>query len=176
MHWVWEVSYKLSPLEKRKTAGKKKGILGIRYEALTKYDKGKPAVMRRHWTNDLNMDVGEAIWERKWESVNNISVCRMTRKTQFRILFTDHSHFRHKLDEINSQLCTAGSPIPISMYHIWFFYFWMIWPHRLLFLLFSSKTALFVLVAVCVHVYLACCICEGIETAFLYFFFFLHMV
>lgn len=30
-------------------------------------------------------------------------------------------------------------------------------------------------VLICVHVYLACCICEGIETAFLSFFF-LHMV
>lgn len=36
------ICYQLSALEKIITAGKKKGILGLGFQALTKYDKGKP--------------------------------------------------------------------------------------------------------------------------------------
>ena len=68
------ISYQLSSLEKIITAGKKKGILGLGYQALLKYDKGKPAFMSRDWTNVLNMDVDEALWGWIWESANNISV------------------------------------------------------------------------------------------------------
>lgn len=42
-------------------------------QALIKYDQ--PAFTSRKWTNDLNMDVDEVVWEQIWESANKISVC-----------------------------------------------------------------------------------------------------
>lgn len=102
------ICYQLSPLEKIVTAGKKKGILGLGYQALIKYDKGKPAFTSRDWNNDLNMNVDEVVWERIWASANNISVCNRTRETQFRLLHRLQitPQFRHKLDNSKSELCT----------------------------------------------------------------------
>lgn len=58
--------------------GKKKGILRLRYQALIKYDKGKPAFTSRDFINDLNLNVDEGIWARIWQSANTIAVCNRT--------------------------------------------------------------------------------------------------
>lgn len=80
------ICYRHSPLEKIFTAGKKKCILGLGYQA-RKYDKDNPMFGSRYWTNDLNMDVDEAVQEQIWKSANDISVCNSRGETQFRQLY-----------------------------------------------------------------------------------------
>lgn len=65
MHWTLLQTLRsllqtLPPWQKWSLPATKKKILGPRYEAHTKNDNSKPAARRRHWTNDLNKDVGEA--------------------------------------------------------------------------------------------------------------------
>ncbi len=76
----------LSPLESIVSDGRKKGILGHGYKALSKCDGGKPVFTTKDWNNDLNTNIDEATCLQIWEVVNNISVCNGMRETQSRLL------------------------------------------------------------------------------------------
>lgn len=95
-----KLCFQCSPLEKIFTAGRKKGILGLGYQALTKYDKAKHPFVSRDWTNDPNTDGDEAVQEQIWKSANNISVCNRTGEIQFRQLHRLQitPQFGHKLE------------------------------------------------------------------------------
>lgn len=97
-----------SPLEKIVSAGKTRGILGLGYRALSKYDKGKPAFTPKDWNNDLNINTDEATWSLIWQSANDISICNRTKETQFRLLqrLQITPQLRHKMDHNKSEMCT----------------------------------------------------------------------
>lgn len=102
------VSYQPSPLERLVSTRRKKGILGLRYKALSKYEKGKPAFMASNWNGDLNIDIDDATWLQICKLANNISVCNRLKENQFRFLHCLQitPQLRHRMDHNKSELCT----------------------------------------------------------------------
>lgn len=98
------VSHQPSPIEGLVSTGRKRGILGLGYNALLKYEKGKPAFMASNWNENLNMDIDDATWLQTLKLANNISVCNRLKENQFMFLHCLQitPQLRHRMDHNKS--------------------------------------------------------------------------